>query len=99
VPADRFSHMVDDDESGAGSIAQPQQGLAQRSHGAGIVLILIVRGIERIEDDDFSGCGTRRGEEMIQLSMTAKNGAISTGTKGSAVRLRCGRQQAREGWH
>jgi hypothetical protein len=66
MPADRFSDMVDNHKGGAGSIAQPQQGLTQRCHRACIVFILIVRRIERVENNDVGGCGPCRCHEMIQ---------------------------------
>ena len=37
------------------SIAQAQQALAQRRHGARIVFILIVSGVERVQHDDLGG--------------------------------------------
>src|SRR6266446_10368146 len=66
VPADGFADMVHDNESGAGGIAQAQQRLAQGGHGAGIVFILIVRGVERVENQDLSGSGSRCGNKVIQ---------------------------------
>src|SRR5215470_8965419 len=66
LPADRFADMMHHDESGLGSIPQAQQGLAQSRHGAGIVFILIMSGVERIQDDDFGGGGLRRGQEVLQ---------------------------------
>ena len=51
VTADGFADMVHHDESGAGGIAQAQQRLAQGGHGAGIIFILIVRGVNvRVEN-------------------------------------------------
>jgi hypothetical protein len=47
---------VHHDEKGAGGIAQVQQGLAQGRHGAGIIFVLIVRGVERVENQDLGGC-------------------------------------------
>jgi len=43
------------DERGLGSIAQTQQTLAQRRHRTGIVLVLIVSGVQRVEHDHLSG--------------------------------------------
>src|SRR6516162_1331731 len=66
MPADGLADMVHHHQSGAGSIAQPQQRLAQRGHGAGIVFILIMGGIERVENNDFSLGGARGGHKMMQ---------------------------------
>ncbi len=55
-----------DDEGGARRVAQSQQRVAERGHGAGIVFILIMGGIERVEDDDFGGGGLSGGEEVVQ---------------------------------
>src|SRR5215471_6375578 len=52
VATDGFSHVMDHDEGGAGSFAQAQQTLAQGRHGAGVVFILIVGGVERVQEDD-----------------------------------------------
>jgi hypothetical protein len=57
--------MVHNHQSRAGSLAQSQQGLAQRGHGAGIVFILIVRGIERVDNDHFGICGPRGSHKMM----------------------------------
>src|SRR5229473_8238703 len=65
VAADRFADMVHDHQSGAGSVAQVQQRLAQSRHGARIVFILIVSGVERVEDDDLGGGNLGGGEEVI----------------------------------
>ena len=51
---------------GARSLAQTQQALAQSGHGPSVVLILIVSGIQRIEDDDLRGGRLRRREEVLQ---------------------------------
>src|SRR5713226_2307064 len=58
--------MVYDDESSAGGIAQAQQRLAQGGHGAGIVFIMIVRGVERVENQDIGCSGPRGGYKVIQ---------------------------------
>lgn len=62
---DRFADMMHHDERSFGSIAQAQQGLAQRRHGAGVVFVLIVSGVERVEDDDLGGGSLSGGEEVI----------------------------------
>ena len=66
VAANRFADMMHHHQRGAGSVAQAQQGLAQRRHGARIVFVLIVRGIERVENDDLGGGGPRGGHEVVQ---------------------------------
>ena len=58
--------MVHHHQRGAGSIAQTQQRLAQGGHGARIVFVLIVRGVERVENNDFGGGGARGGHKVIQ---------------------------------
>src|SRR5207245_9725917 len=65
VTADGFADMMHHDQSGAGSVAQPQKGLTQSRHGARIVFVLIVRGVERVENNDFGGGGPRGGHKMI----------------------------------
>src|SRR3989441_10247265 len=66
VAADGFADMMHHDESGAGSVAQPQKGLTQGRHGARIVFVLIVRGVERVENNDLGGSGPRGGHEVVQ---------------------------------
>ena len=65
VTADGFAHVVHHDQRGTRSIAQPQQTLAQSGHGAGVVFILIVGGVQRVQDDDLGsgGAGRRRGSD------------------------------------
>ena len=53
VTPDRLSDMVNHDQRGAGSFAQPQQTLTQRGHGTRIVFVLIMRGIQRVQNDDL----------------------------------------------
>ena len=52
-----LAHVVHNDESSMGGVAQTEQRLAEGSHGAGVVFILIVSGVERIEHDDFGSGG------------------------------------------
>src|ERR1700674_2974012 len=66
MTAGRLADMVDNDESGLGRITQPDQGLAESGHGAGVVFILVVSGVERIDDDDIGLNRTCRVEEEIQ---------------------------------
>src|SRR5260370_31164386 len=65
VAADGFADMVHYNQSGPGSVAQAQQRLAESRHGAGIVFVLIVSGVERVEDDHLGGGGLGGGEEVI----------------------------------
>ncbi len=58
--------MMHYDERDLGSLTQLEQALAQRRHGARIVLILIVRRVQRIEDNDLGGGRSRSVEEVIQ---------------------------------
>src|SRR5207245_3931610 len=54
------------DQSGARSVAQAQQRLAQRCHGARVILVLIVRGVERIQNNDFGRGRLCGGHEMTE---------------------------------
>jgi len=58
VAADGFADMMHHHQSGAGRVPQAQQGLAQRRHGARVVFVLIVGGVEQVENDDFGGGGS-----------------------------------------
>jgi hypothetical protein len=71
--------MVHDHQSGAGSVAQVQQRLAQGRHGARIVFILIVSGVERVEDDDLGSGSLGSGEEVIRSLGCAEQMAGSAG--------------------
>ena len=53
------------------------QRLTQGGHGAGIIFILIVRGVERVENQDLSGRRPRGGDKAIQ-------------TLGGAEQMACG---------
>ena len=64
---------MDDDESGLGRIAQPNQGLTESGHGAGVVFILVVSGVERIDDNDIGLNRTRRVKEVIQAGGGAEH--------------------------
>src|SRR3989449_10982018 len=66
MAAGRLADMVDNDESGLRRIAEPDQGLTESGHGAGVVFILVVSGVERIDDDDVGlnrACGV---QEVIE---------------------------------
>ena len=65
VTRDGFADMMHHDERGPRSIAQTQQRLAQRRHGARVVFVLIVSGVKRVQDDDLGGGGLRGGEKVI----------------------------------
>jgi len=52
--------MMHHDQRRLGGIAQPQQALAQRGHRVRVILIPIVRGVQRIQHDHF-GRGLARG--------------------------------------
>jgi hypothetical protein len=66
ISVDGLSDMMHDDERGLGSFSQPQQGLAQSGHGSGVVFILIVSGVERVQDDDLRVGGAGGRQEMIE---------------------------------
>jgi hypothetical protein len=66
IAADGLAHMMHHNQRRSRGIAQPQQALAQRGHGARVVLILIVGEIQGIQNDHF-GRGLACGyEKMIQ---------------------------------
>jgi hypothetical protein len=50
----------------ARSFAQAQQALTKSGHGAGVVFVLIVRGVQRVQDDDLGSGGAGGGEKVIQ---------------------------------
>ena len=66
VSGNGLSNMVDNDESRVRCIAQAEQCLAESRHGARIVFILIVSGVERIEHDDFGSGGAGSDYEVIE---------------------------------
>src|SRR5260370_42430106 len=65
VAANGFADMVHYNQSGPGSVAQAQQRLAESRHGAGIVFVLIVSGVERVEDDHLGGGGLGGSGEVV----------------------------------
>jgi len=77
--ADRFAHVMHHDERGLGSIAQPQQALTQRRHRTGIVLILVVGGVQRVEHDHLRGDLTGGVEKVIESLRCAQQ--IAGGTR------------------
>src|SRR5207249_11761294 len=74
-----LADMMDDDEGGPGRIAQADQGLTESRHGACVVFILVVSGIERIDDDDIGLNRTRRVQEVIQTGGGAEHMAGDAG--------------------
>src|SRR5262245_16725243 len=72
VSADGLAYVMHHDERGARSLAQSQQALAERRHRARVVFILVVRGIERVQNDDLGGRGTRRREKMLKTLRRAE---------------------------
>src|SRR5438093_1883424 len=66
IAASGFAHMMHDDERGSRGIAQPEQRLTKSRHRARIIFILVMRGVERIEDDDLGFSRTSGSEEVIQ---------------------------------
>src|SRR5579862_4563379 len=72
VTADRFANMMHHHKCGTRSIAQSQQRLAQCGHGPRIVLVLVVCGIERIENDDICRSRLCRRHEMVETLCGAK---------------------------
>ncbi len=51
---------------------QAQQTLAQSGHGAGVVFVLIMSGVERIEHEDLGLCRAGGGQKMIQTVVSAQ---------------------------
>src|SRR5207237_4179108 len=79
VPANGLSDVMHDDQSRIRGVAQTQQGLAERGHGTGIVFILIVRGIKRIENDDVGFGVADRSNKVIQPAWGAEQMTSSGG--------------------
>ena len=62
VPRYGFFHVVYHDERSFGFVAQVQKGLTQGGHSPCIVFILVVCGVEGVQDDDLSlslSCGVK----------------------------------------
>ena len=57
---------MNDDQSCLGGVTKAQQRLAERGHGARVIFVLVVGGIQRIQDDDFRFGGLGRGQEVIE---------------------------------
>jgi hypothetical protein len=55
-----------DYESRFGSIAQPQQALAQGRHRTRIVFVLVVGRVQRVEHDHLGGSLTGGEEKVIE---------------------------------
>ena len=72
ITADGFSDVMNDNQSGVGSIAQTEQRLAERGHGTRIVFVLIVGGVQRVENDHVGFGGTDRRQEVIQAPRCAE---------------------------
>ena len=66
IAADGLAQVVNDDQGGLGYVAQPQQCLAESSHGARVIFILIVSGVERIQNNDLRGGGLGRGQKVVE---------------------------------
>src|SRR5262249_4643335 len=78
VTGNGFSDMMHHGERGPRGIAQTQQRLAQSRHSAGIVFVLIVSRVKRVQNDDLSGGGLRGGEKVIHPLRCAEQ--MSSGT-------------------
>jgi len=68
VPRYGFFHVVYHNERSFGFVAQFQKGLAQSGHSPCIVFILVVCGVEGVQDDDLSlslVCGVKEVFESI----------------------------------
>jgi hypothetical protein len=63
---DGLADVVHNNQSRMGGIAQTEQSLTESRHGAGVVFILIVSRVERVQDDHLGGGSLGGGEEVIQ---------------------------------
>jgi hypothetical protein len=54
MPRYGFFHVVYHNEGSFGFVAQFEKGLAQGGHSLCIVFILVVCGVEGVQDDDLS---------------------------------------------
>ena len=79
VASGGFADVMDDDESGVGLVAEAEQGLAKSGHGAGVVFVLIVSGVERVDDKDFGLDRTGGVKEVIQAGGGAEQMAAGAG--------------------
>ena len=66
MTAGGFSDVMDNDESRLGGVAQADEGLAESGHGAGVVFILVMSGVEGIDDNDIGLNRTGGVEEVIK---------------------------------
>ena len=55
-----------DHQSRMGGVAQTEERLTEGGHGAGVIFILIVSRVERVEHDDFGSSGAGSNYEVIQ---------------------------------
>jgi hypothetical protein len=76
---------------GLGSIAQPQEALAQRRHQTRIVFVLVVSGVQRVEHDYLGGGLTGGVEKVIQSLRCAEQ--IAAGARVHQQVLIGGRSQ------
>src|SRR6516164_7739764 len=79
MAARRLFEMVDNNQGRLGSITQADQSLTESGHGARIVFVLIVSGVERIDDDDIGTNGTGRLKEVIQAGCGTEHMARDAG--------------------
>ena len=82
VAADGFADVMHDDERGAGGFAQSQQTLAQGRHGTRVVFVLIVRGVERVENNDL---GRGRAGGGVAAGLMEGNWPLTTGSTNRAM--------------
>ena len=58
--------MVHDDERSLRVIAEAEEILAKSAHGAGVVFITVMCGVQGVEDDDLSLDISSDAEEVIE---------------------------------
>src|SRR2546421_4473079 len=72
ITTDGFFYVMHDDQSCVRGIAQAEQSLAEGSHGARIVFVLIVSRVQGVENDYIGFGGTDRAQEVIQPARCAE---------------------------
>jgi hypothetical protein len=72
IASDRLADMMHYDQCGFGGFAQSQQALTQRGHRAGIILVLIMRRVQRVQDNHFGGSRAGRLEKMAEALRRAE---------------------------
>src|SRR5579885_2236292 len=66
IAAYGFADVVHHDQRCVRSLAQSQQALAESGHSARIVFVLVVRGIERVQNNDLGGRRPGSRQKVLQ---------------------------------